>query len=106
MPLILVVCATKNQFEFVNFFKSKAEFLQHFILNLLQWPAMATTLLSAWLVASEIKQKRCIGFWFFLISNVLWIIWGWHDGAYALIVMQFGLLFLNIRGVLNNKNTK
>ena len=80
--------------------------MQQLIFNLLQWPAMATTLLSAWLVASESKQKRCVGFWCFLISNMLWITWGWHDRAYALIVMQIGLLFLNIRGVINNKNTK
>ena len=68
------------------------------ILNLLQWPAMATTLLSAWLVASQSKQKRGLGFWIFIVSNILWVFWGWHDGAYALIAMQFGLLLLNIRG--------
>ena len=73
------------------------------VLNSLQWPAMATTLMSAWLVASQTKQKRGLGFWSFMISNVLWVIWGWHDGAYALIVMQVGLLFLNIRGALKNK---
>lgn len=73
------------------------------VLNSLQWPAMATTLMSAWLVASQTKQKRGLGFWSFMISNVLWVIWGWHDGAYALIVMQVWLLFLNIRGALKNK---
>lgn len=71
--------------------------------NFLQWPAMATTLISAWLVASQTKQKRGLGFWSFMISNVLWVLWGWHDGAYALIIMQIGLLFLNIRGALKNK---
>ena len=72
------------------------------ILNLLQWPAMATTLLSAWLVASQSKQKRGLGFWIFIVSNILWVFWGWHDGAYALIAMQFGLLLLNIRGAFKN----
>ncbi len=72
------------------------------ILNFLQWPAMATTLLSAWLVASESKQKRGLGFWIFIVSNILWVLWGWHDGAYALIAMQFGLLLLNIRGAFKN----
>lgn len=72
------------------------------LLNLLQWPAMATTLLSAWLVASESKHKRGLGFWIFIVSNVLWVLWGWHDGAYALIAMQFGLLLLNIRGAFKN----
>ena len=72
------------------------------ILNFLQWPAMATTLLSAWLVASQSKQKRGLGFWIFIVSNILWVFWGWHDGAYALITMQFGLLLLNIRGAFKN----
>ena len=72
------------------------------ILNFLQWPAMATTLLSAWLVASQSKQKRGLGFWIFIVSNILWGFWGWHDSAYALIIMQIGLLLLNIRGAFKN----
>lgn len=72
------------------------------ILNFLQWPAMATTLLSAWLVASQSKHKRGLGFWIFIVSNILWIFWGWHDGAYALITMQIGLFLLNIRGAFKN----
>ena len=72
------------------------------MLNLIQWPAMATTLLSAWLVASESKHKRGLGFWIFILSNILWVLWGWHDGAMALIAMQIGLLLLNIRGAFKN----
>ena len=72
------------------------------LLGLLQWPAMATTLLSAWLVASDSKHKRGLGFWIFILSNILWVLWGWHDGAIALIAMQIGLLLLNIRGVFKN----
>ena len=72
------------------------------IINFLQWPAMLTTLLSAWLVASQSKQKRGLGFWIFIVSNILWVFWGWHDGAYALIAMQIGLLLLNVRGALKN----
>ena len=64
---------------------------------------MVTTLISAWLVASQSTQKRGLGFWSFIVSNVLWVLWGWHAGAYALIVMQIGLLFLNIRGAVKNK---
>lgn len=71
-------------------------------LNALQWPAMAVTLLSAWLVASQSKQKRNIGFWFFIVSNLMWIAWGWHDGAIALIVLQIGLFALNVRGAMKN----
>jgi uncharacterized membrane protein len=69
----------------------------------LQWPAMAATLLSAWLVAAQSKRYRQWGFWIFLLSNVLWVAWGWHDHAYALILLQIGLAFLNIRGVAKNE---
>jgi hypothetical protein len=72
------------------------------LINALQWPAMAVTLLSAWLVASQSKRKRAAGFWCFLASNVLWVIWGWHDGAIALIALQIGLFAMNLRGALKN----
>ena len=74
--------------------------------NMLQWPAMVITLLSAWLVASQSKHKRNIGFCFFLVSNLLWIAWGWHDGAKALIALQIGLFALNVRGALKNDNVQ
>ncbi len=68
-------------------------------LDLIQWPAMAVTVLAAWLVASNSKRRRQIGFWVFLVSNVLWIVWGWHTDAYALMALQVCLAALNIRGV-------
>ena len=71
--------------------------------NLVQWPAMAATLASTWLVGSTSKGRRLTGFYTFLVSNVLWIVWGWHDGAYALIGLQFFLAALNIRGVRKNE---
>ena len=71
-------------------------------LNLIQWPAMLVTILSAWLVASQAKRKREIGFWCFLLSNVLWVIWGVHDHAYALIALQIALAVLNVRGAYKN----
>ena len=70
--------------------------------NLIQWPAMVVTVVSAWLVASQSKQKREVGFWTFLVSNILWILWGWHDQAYALMILQVSLAMLNIRGVYKN----
>lgn len=76
------------------------------LLNALQWPAMAITLLSAWLVASQSKRKRRFGFWFFIASNMLWVAWGWHDGALALIGLQIGLLALNVRGAMKNDKTQ
>ena len=55
------------------------------MLDLIQWPAMVVTVIAAWMVGSQKKFKRNWGFWLFLFSNVLWIVWGWQDGAYALI---------------------
>jgi hypothetical protein len=72
-------------------------------LHQLQWPAMIITIVAAWLIASQAKRKREIGFWCFLLSNALWVVWGWHDGAYALIVLQIALAFLNIRGAYKNE---
>ena len=71
-------------------------------LDLLQWPAMVVTLAAAWLVASASRRKRTVGFWVFLASNVLWTVWGWYSGAYALIVLQVGLAAMNVRGVYKN----
>ncbi len=71
-------------------------------LDWLQWPAMIITVVAAWFVASQSKLKRVIGFWCFLFSNVLWVVWGWQDEAYALIALQIALAGLNIRGALKN----
>jgi hypothetical protein len=70
-------------------------------LDLLQWPAMLITVIAAYLVGSQ--SKREAGFWVFLLSNALWVIWGAHDGAYAFIVLQVSLGALNIRGVFRNE---
>jgi hypothetical protein len=71
--------------------------------DLLQWPAMVVTLLSTWLVGSTRKSLRMIGFYAFLLSNALWIAWGWHAGAWALVVLQIGLAVLNVRGAAKNE---
>jgi hypothetical protein len=69
------------------------------ILDALQWPAMIVTLVATWLVASESKRRRSAGFWCFLLSNALWVAWGLHDHAYALVGLQGGLCALNVRGL-------
>ncbi len=71
-------------------------------LDLIQWPAMLATIVAAWLVASLSKRRRSIGFWIFLLSNALWIAWGWYDDAHALIALQIFLALLNIRGAYKN----
>ncbi|HEX4882947.1 MAG TPA: hypothetical protein VFX05_02335 [Casimicrobiaceae bacterium] len=72
------------------------------LLDLLQWPAMIVTIGAAWLVASRALPRREWGFRLFLVSNALWIAWGWHDGAYALILLQVGLAVMNVRGMRRN----
>jgi hypothetical protein len=71
-------------------------------IDYLQWPAMIITVLAAWMIASQSRRKRAAGFWCFLLSNVLWVIWGWHDHAYALVALQVALAILNFRGVYKN----
>lgn len=63
---------------------------------------MATSAFAAWLVASQRKDRRQAGFWWFLGSNVLWIVWGWHAKAWALIALQVSLAALNLRGARKN----
>ena len=71
----------------------------------LQWSAMTVTVAASWLVTSKSKLKRNIGFWTFLVSNGLWIAWGWHDGASALVVLQLFLAAINIRGADKTENS-
>jgi hypothetical protein len=72
-------------------------------IDLLQWPAMLATLLAAWLIGSLKSRRRVIGFWCFLLSNLLWVIWGWHTSAWALLVLQLGLAAMNVRGLRKNE---
>lgn len=71
-------------------------------INLIQWPAMVITLAGAWLVASSRRKRRQAGFWIFLLSNALWVVWGSFAHAPALIALQIGLATLNIRGATKN----
>lgn len=59
---------------------------------------MVVTIVAAYLVGSEDKGRRQIAFWTYLASNALWITWGWHDGAWALIALNVCLAAMNIRG--------
>ena len=72
-------------------------------LDLIQWPAMLVTIGASWLVASQSKRRRKIGFWILLLSNAMWIAWGWSAAAYALIALQVALAVMNIRGASKNE---
>jgi len=71
-------------------------------LDFLQWPAMAVSLYAAYLIGSQRAGKRVFGFWMFILSNLLWIVWGVHDEAWALIALQAALMAMNIRGIWKN----
>jgi hypothetical protein len=75
-------------------------------LDLIQWPAMAVTVLASWYVASTHSRRRRFGFWLYLLSNVLWIAWGIHVRAYALITLQLCLAAMNIRGERKTAKTR
>ena len=68
--------------------------------NLLQWPAMVVTVGASWMVGSSQEKRRKIGFWVFLLSNVLWVVWGVYDNAMGLVALQVALATMNIRGVM------
>ena len=46
------------------------------------------------------KERRNLGFWIFLASNALWVVWGIQAHAYALVVLQVGLVAMNVRGMM------
>lgn len=64
----------------------------------LQWPAAVASLLAAWMVASNDRRRRHVGFWVFLLSNLLWVAWGTISAAWALVALQVGLAIMNVRG--------
>jgi hypothetical protein len=59
---------------------------------------MLVTVLASWLVASRHDDRRHAGFWVFFLNNLLWVVWGWHTGSAALVVLQLCLATMNIRG--------
>lgn len=75
-------------------------------IDLLQWPAMLTTVLAAWLIGSLKPRRRRIGFLCFLLSNLLWVLWGWPREAWALVVLQFCLALMNLRGLCKNEQLR
>lgn len=68
-------------------------------LGWVQWPAFAASVLAAWLVGSKSARRRNAGFWVFLASNALWVAWGLHSQAIALIALQICLGVMNIRSL-------
>jgi hypothetical protein len=71
--------------------------------DMIQWPAMVVTVVAAWFVASKARSRRKLGFWLFLLSNVLWIAWAIPAKAHALLVLQVCLAAMNVRGERRNQ---
>ena len=69
----------------------------------LEWPAMAVSLVAAWLIASKNPHKRVWAFVMLIVGNLMWIAWGWGDSAWALIALNIGLMALNVRGIVKNE---
>jgi len=74
-------------------------------IDFLQWPAMLVTLLAAYLIGSTNPKRRVVGFCTFIVSNLLWITWGIHDEAWALIALQCALFVTNVRGIFKNEKS-
>lgn len=72
------------------------------LLDAMQWPAMAVTVAASWLVGSTHRRRRGLGFWLFILSNALWVAWGWHSDAPALVALQGCLAAMNLRGLLKS----
>lgn len=72
-------------------------------IDFVQWVAFAASVTAAWLVASPSVRRRKVGFWVFMVSNVLWIAWGLHAHAMALIALQVCLALMNVRGLSSNQ---
>lgn len=66
---------------------------------------MVVTVIASWLVASERPSRKALAFWVFLLSNALWIAWGWPNRAWALVVLQLALAALNIRGWIKTRRS-
>ncbi|MFL7960639.1 hypothetical protein ACEI36_00025 [Pseudomonas kielensis] len=54
------------------------------------------------MIGSRQPRRRVAGFSCFIASNILWVVWGLHTHAYALIVLQFCLCAMNLRGFRKN----
>ena len=65
---------------------------------------MAVSLAAAFWMGSKNPNKRILAFWLLIGGNLMWIGWGWGDEAWALIVLNVGLLALNIRGIRKNED--
>jgi hypothetical protein len=72
------------------------------VIEFLQCPAMAITVLAAWFMGSVRARRRVIAFWCFTAGNALWVVWGISHDAYGLIMLEVILALMNMRGLKKN----
>ena len=70
--------------------------------ELLQWPAMAITVLAAWFMGSIRAKRRAVAFWCFTAGNAIWVVWGLSHAAYGLITLEVIMALMNMRGLKKN----
>ncbi len=71
--------------------------------SFLEWGATLVSLAGAWLTASSSQRSRKLGFGAFLVSNVMWAVWGATMGVWGLVTMQVLFLGTSVRGLISNR---
>jgi hypothetical protein len=69
---------------------------------LIQWTGALVALVGSFLVGCGDPRERFWGFWLFLFSNVLWILWARRHAAWGLLVMQLAFCVTSVRGIIGN----
>jgi len=67
--------------------------------SMVGWAASITALIGAALIAMRSPRLSKWGFVAFLASNLLWIGWGIHCGAWELVCQNVGFLFTSVAGI-------
>ena len=67
--------------------------------SMVGWAASLTALLGAALIAMRSSRWSKWGFVAFLASNLLWISWGIHCGAWELVCQNVGFLVTSVAGI-------
>jgi hypothetical protein len=66
----------------------------------LEWSGCGIALIGAYLLAHKTDYTG-YGFIFYLLSNVLWMVYGIITRAWGMIVMQVGFTYTSLLGVYN-----
>lgn len=66
----------------------------------IEWLASLIGLLGALLLALH-NEISGWGFVAFLLSNILWIVWGVRKRAHGLLTMQIGFTVTSLMGIIN-----